>query len=357
MEYTGYFFMNGTWRLLSRIQVSTNALEEWWLSGMYSFVEQWIEVDTTKDWSALYGPSYVAETDGAQFVQVPKVTFSHGTAENHEHVNAWQAGADFDYAVGIATGGDTIREAEAGDTFNYRPVEPYEDVLRFQKRIPCLNNAGSKEEIETCLTFIVSPSPTPAPTMVPTRDPTPAPTPAPSQNPTAAPTSAPSKTPTTAPATISIVSCGNHEAPSCVECPQGFGAAWCNGECIWQNDQCVSQSGIDAPSTNPTPTPTPAPAAASSTVSCGNHEASSCSDCPEGNGAAWCNGERGWQNDQCVSSDNEGEKTFALSIRTDDYPGETFLINGGQFPLGEFWIHDNGYEQAKGVWYWDIHHK
>jgi len=29
------------------------------------------------------------------------------------------------------------------------------------------------------------------------------------------------------------VSCGNHEASSCAECTQGNGASWCNGECEW----------------------------------------------------------------------------------------------------------------------------
>ena len=32
------------------------------------------------------------------------------------------------------------------------------------------------------------------------------------------------------------VSCGNHEASSCAECPQGNGAVWCNGECEWSED-------------------------------------------------------------------------------------------------------------------------
>ena len=27
------------------------------------------------------------------------------------------------------------------------------------------------------------------------------------------------------------VSCGNHDASTCAECPQGNGATWCNGEC------------------------------------------------------------------------------------------------------------------------------
>ena len=37
------------------------------------------------------------------------------------------------------------------------------------------------------------------------------------------------------------VSCGNHEAPSCADCPQGNGAVWCNGECSWSNGMCQSK--------------------------------------------------------------------------------------------------------------------
>ena len=37
----------------------------------------------------------------------------------------------------------------------------------------------------------------------------------------------------------SVVSCGNHNAATCSECPLGNGAAWCNGDCIWQNSECV----------------------------------------------------------------------------------------------------------------------
>ena len=81
------------------------------------------------------------------------------------------------------------------------------------------------------------------------------------------------------------ISCGNHEANSCSECPQGNGEAWCNGECQWSNGECVS---------NTTPKPPVDP------VSCGNHEANSCAECPQGNGEAWCNGQCMWVNGECV---------------------------------------------------------
>ena len=30
-----------------------------------------------------------------------------------------------------------------------------------------------------------------------------------------------------------LVSCGNHRAAICNDCPQGYGEVWCNGECSW----------------------------------------------------------------------------------------------------------------------------
>ncbi len=31
------------------------------------------------------------------------------------------------------------------------------------------------------------------------------------------------------------ISCGQHNAISCDLCPMGNGAAWCNGDCIWND--------------------------------------------------------------------------------------------------------------------------
>ena len=39
-----------------------------------------------------------------------------------------------------------------------------------------------------------------------------------------------------------IVSCGSHDAPTCDDCPQGNGAVWCNGDCSWSKEnggQCL----------------------------------------------------------------------------------------------------------------------
>merc|ERR1711997_1009096 len=43
----------------------------------------------------------------------------------------------------------------------------------------------------------------------------------------------------TGPGCGTTVSCGNHWADTCAECPQGNGAAWCNGDCTWQDNECV----------------------------------------------------------------------------------------------------------------------
>ena len=51
---------------------------------------------------------------------------------------------------------------------------------------------------------------------------------------------------------------------------------------------------------------------ASRSVSCGGHSASSCSQCPQGQGAAWCNGDCTWSGGQCISSNNQDGKTYSV---------------------------------------------
>ncbi|KAL7534246.1 hypothetical protein ACHAXR_006485, partial [Thalassiosira sp. AJA248-18] len=41
------------------------------------------------------------------------------------------------------------------------------------------------------------------------------------------------------------VVCGGHKAPSCDQCPQGNGASWCNGECEWRNGECTRSSKLE----------------------------------------------------------------------------------------------------------------
>ena len=42
---------------------------------------------------------------------------------------------------------------------------------------------------------------------------------------------------------LDSVSCGNHRASACADCPQGKGADWCNGDCQWVNEQCQNGGG------------------------------------------------------------------------------------------------------------------
>ena len=47
---------------------------------------------------------------------------------------------------------------------------------------------------------------------------------------------------------VPAVSCGNHQAATCSGCPQSNGAAWCNGECQWSNGNCSSPTAISGAS-------------------------------------------------------------------------------------------------------------
>ncbi len=46
------------------------------------------------------------------------------------------------------------------------------------------------------------------------------------------------------------VSCGGHSAATCALCPQGNGAAWCNGDCVW------NYADFSCQERNPEPPPT-----------------------------------------------------------------------------------------------------
>mmetsp|Transcript_153214 Transcript_153214/g.491332 ORF Transcript_153214/g.491332 Transcript_153214/m.491332 type:complete len:168 (-) Transcript_153214:58-561(-) len=40
------------------------------------------------------------------------------------------------------------------------------------------------------------------------------------------------------------VSCGGHRARTCRACPQGRGALWCNGDCVWVEDRCAPKAQV-----------------------------------------------------------------------------------------------------------------
>merc|ERR1711935_600117 len=100
---------------------STNEDNQWWMSSPYSFVEQWRPTQHLHDRGALYGPCYMASQGGTDITQIRSVKFSYGqdqVIENHDHVNAWQAGADKKFAVGIEIGGRVVQKVGRDTSFN-----------------------------------------------------------------------------------------------------------------------------------------------------------------------------------------------------------------------------------------------
>jgi len=84
------------------------------------------------------------------------------------------------------------------------------------------------------------------------------------------------------------VNCGGHRALMCEKCPEGNGASWCNGDCVWSNNRCSVK-----------PVKPTSPVRPVKKVNCGNHKARSCEECPQGNGASWCNGQCSWRDNRC----------------------------------------------------------
>ncbi len=68
--------------------------------------------------------------------------------------------------------------------------------------------------------------------------------------------------------TTEALSCGGHTANTCAECPQGYGAAWCNGDCVWSSNICMDRQNATtaaaqtaAAASNPATSPSPSTAA------------------------------------------------------------------------------------------------
>ena len=103
-----------------------------------------------------------------------------------------------------------------------------------------------------------------------------------------------------------MVSCGNHTAIYCSDCPQGRGSSWCNGDCQWESSQCIPKGNRAfndylkenfSQSFNRLVKPCIRwhYFVVGDQVSCGNHQAASCSQCPDGHGSSWCNGDCKWR--------------------------------------------------------------
>ena len=77
------------------------------------------------------------------------------------------------------------------------------------------------------------------------------------------------------------VRCGEHSAPTCSDCLQGHGSDWCNGDCVWFSEG----GGV----------------CHVRVVNCGGHSAPTCADCPEGYGEDYCHGNCVWSSRVCQS--------------------------------------------------------
>jgi hypothetical protein len=149
VDMTGFFYSEATgWRLLSKIDTNRSG-KNWFLGGLYSFVEQWTEGNTVENRDAMYGPSFVsAETSPLSWTQIATATYDFGTPENHEHVNGYAQGDQ----VGIATGGDAEPVATQYQQFTYPPVSDLPPMLLdLDKRVGCINDATTAEEMDACL--------------------------------------------------------------------------------------------------------------------------------------------------------------------------------------------------------------
>jgi hypothetical protein len=108
MQYSTFFYVPGTadwdaaktetsayttrapgWQFLSTIEVGTDNNEQWYMSGLYSFLEQWTGSNGLARRAGLYGPSFLAGETG-DFVQINDCYFRHGEIENYKHVNAFE---------------------------------------------------------------------------------------------------------------------------------------------------------------------------------------------------------------------------------------------------------------------------
>jgi hypothetical protein len=56
-------------------------------------------------------------------------------------------------------------------------------------------------------------------------------------------------------------------------------------------------------------------AVAAGSVSCGGHDAASCVDCPQGHGAEWCNGDCGWADGECIDSNQDAATTKGIDVK------------------------------------------
>lgn len=175
MQYSAYFYVPGKeswgssnsegapysntnpgWRFLSRIEVNTDAHEQWYMSDMSSFVEQWTGAKGLTRRAALFGPSFVAEEQNigaaASFEQVREAFFTYDKLENHKHVNAFYAPNQ--PGVGLEIGGDVVKRAREYQTFSFPESDKPPELVELAKASGCLAEATTVVEIEACLSKV-----------------------------------------------------------------------------------------------------------------------------------------------------------------------------------------------------------
>merc|ERR1711865_1040421 len=97
----------------------------------------------------------------------------------------------------------------------------------------------------------------------------------------------------------------------CSECPQGNGAMWCKGDCVWLDEDCIGRSLVRRLTTvealkngwEKIRSSIPGQGLDDLEVSCGTgHNATSCSQCPRDHGFEWCNGDCVWFEEEYIES-------------------------------------------------------
>jgi hypothetical protein len=181
MQYSSFFYVPGTaewdsstssggtftptkpgWRFLSTIEVQAPDNGQWWMSSLYSFLEQWEGAEGLSLRRALYGPGFVAE-EGGDFVQIKETIFNHGEIENYKHVNAFSGPSG---SVGMEMGGTVTRTAFHGQVFDFPEASMPDELVSFLPIKMCLSGLPIEKfnetaEIESCLGAASTASTTP----------------------------------------------------------------------------------------------------------------------------------------------------------------------------------------------------
>ncbi|CAE7352945.1 DDB1B [Symbiodinium natans] len=233
VEFTCRFYAaEFGWRILARIKVRRRVDIPAGVSSMYSFVEQWTTADHQDKRWASFGPSAVRRNGSLQheWVQLREARWAHSRAHNEEtaHIDG-----------GISTKGDRWELGHGGDVD--RSLEIYDRL--------------TVAEVKACPVQLIEVVSLEGAGQLPTGLP-----PQP------------------------VVSCGNHIADTCLDCPQGNGPTWCNGECVWNYNTSLCEPASPWQPAN-------------LSTSCGNHWAESCNDCPQDHGKSWCKGDCQWDLD------------------------------------------------------------